>query len=139
MSALLCDTSGLIAFLDGSDAHHAAAADTMSAEPGPFVVSPYVLAEVDHLLGTRRDVAAELAALRELSEGAWELPGFEPTDLQRAADVIERYLDQEIGLADASLVVLSDRYKTDRLLTLDHRHFRVLRTLAGKPFTVLPG
>ena len=97
------------------------------------------MAEVDHLLGTRRDVAAELAALRELSEGAWEFAGYEPTDLQRAADVMERYLDQEIGLADASLVVLSDRYKTDRLLTLDHRHFRVLRTLAGKPFTVLPG
>jgi predicted nucleic acid-binding protein len=37
------------------------------------------------------------------------------------------------------LVVLAQRYRTDRLLTLDHRHFRVLRTQAGKPFTLLPG
>ena len=49
-----------------------------------------------------------------------------------------RYQDQQIGVADASLVVLAGRYRTDRLLTLDHRHFRVIRTTSGKPFTVLP-
>ena len=43
-----------------------------------------------------------------------------------------------IGLADASIVVLANRYDTDRVLTLDERHFRALRTLDGKPFTLLP-
>lgn len=41
-------------------------------------------------------------------------------------------------LADASLIVLSERYGTDRVLTLDHRHFDVLRTLAGDWFVVVP-
>lgn len=49
------------------------------------------------------------------------------------------YEDQGIGLTDASLVVLAHRYRTDRLLTLDHRHFRILRTAAGGSFTLLPG
>jgi uncharacterized protein len=35
-------------------------------------------------------------------------------------------------------VILAQRYRTDRLLTLDHRHFRVLRTRTGQPFTLLP-
>jgi hypothetical protein len=33
---------------------------------------------------------------------------------------------------------LAARYRTDRLLTLDHRHFRVVRSIAGKPFALLP-
>src|SRR5712692_662424 len=135
---LVCDTSGLIAFFDASDARHDDVSATVADEPGPFVVSPYVLAEVDYLLATRRGVQEELIVLEELSGGAWDLAACDATDVRRAHDIIDSYRDQNIGLADASLVVLAARYRTDRLLTLDHRHFRVLRTLAGKPFAVLP-
>jgi uncharacterized protein len=135
---LVCDTSGLIAFFDSSDAHHADVSAAVETDPGPFIVSPYVLAELDYLLATRRGVPAEMAALRELSGGAWDLPYYEAADLRRAVAIINQYQDQNVGLADASLVTLADRYRTDRLLTLDHRHFRVLRTQAGKAFTLLP-
>jgi predicted nucleic acid-binding protein len=52
--------------------------------------------------------------------------------------VIEQYADLRIGVTDASIVVLADRYGTDRVLTLDVRHFRALSTLDGRPFTLLP-
>jgi uncharacterized protein len=135
---LVCDTSGLLAFFDASDAHHADVSEVVEAEPGPFVVSPYVLAEVGYLLAARRGVREELAVLRELSGGAWELAACTAADVRSAHAIIGRYQDQNIGLADASLVVLADRYRTDRLLTLDHRHFRVVRTIAGTPLTLLP-
>ncbi len=64
---------------------------------------------------------------------AWDLPYFQGADLRDGRALIERYRDQEIGAADASLVLLVDRYKTERLLTLDRRHFRVRRTRSGKP------
>jgi len=73
-----------------------------------------------------------------LSGGAWEWPAIEAGDLRDIRTVIERYQDQDIDVADASLVILADRYRTDRLLTLDRRHFRVVRTNTGAPFTVLP-
>lgn len=135
---LICDTSGLVAYFDSSDAHHAAVSAAIQADAGPFVVSPYVVAELDFLLATRRGVQAELAALTELSGGAWELPGCAAADVRRAMEIVDRYRDQDIGLADASLVVLAARYRTDRLLTLDHRHFRVVRTTTGQPFTLVP-
>lgn len=135
---LICDTSGLLAYFDASDAHHARVAATIAVDPGPFVVSPYVLAELDYLVATRRGVAAEVGVLAELAGGAWDLPGLDAADLRQAQAVIHRYQDQGIGLADASLAVLAARYRTERLLTLDHRHFRVVRTLAGKPFKLLP-
>lgn len=135
---LVCDTSGLVAYFDASDAHHAKVSAIIEADHGPFVVSPYVLAELDYLLATRRGVREEIAALTELSGGAWELPACDAADVRRTQSVIDRYQDQNIGLADASLVILAARYRTDRLLTLDRRHFGVVRTSNGKPFTMLP-
>jgi uncharacterized protein len=135
---LVCDTSGLIAYFDASDAHSGAVTSAIEADPGPFVVSPYVVAELDYLLATRRGVNAQLAALRELTGGAWTLPCCDDNEVRRAGDVVERYRDQNIGIADASMVILAGRFKTDRILTLDHRHFRVLRTVTGKSFALVP-
>jgi predicted nucleic acid-binding protein len=68
----------------------------------------------------------------------YELAGFGVNDVATAVDVVQRYHDLEIGLTDASIVVLAARYGTDRVFTLDERHFRPLRTLAGRPFRLLP-
>ena len=135
---LICDTSGLLACFDGADAHHRQVSQVVEADEGPFVVSPFVLAELDYILATRRGIPAELAALTELSGGAWDLPALAAPDIRRARDLIDRYQDQDIGLADTSLVLLAARYRTDRVLTLDRRHFTVVRTTTGKPFTLLP-
>jgi hypothetical protein len=138
VSAVICDTSGLLALFDVAEAYNRPAADVVHAEEGPFVVSPFVLAELDCLLGARRGTAAEIAVMTELAGGAWEHPSFESSDLRRAAELIEHYRDLGIGVTDASLVVLAERYRTNRILTLDHRHFNVVRTLEGSPFALLP-
>ncbi len=41
-------------------------------------------------------------------------------------------------MTDASIVVLAQKYRTDRVLTLDRRHFTVLRTASDAPFILLP-
>ena len=138
MADLIVDTSALLAFFDGSEPDHAAVADVIESASGLLVVSPYVVAELDYLVATRLGVAAELAALDELHGGAWHLADFGRADLKQARTVIEAYADQAIGVADASNVVLGDRYHTRTVVTLDHRHFDVLRPLSGGRFTVLP-
>ena len=89
-----------------------------------------------------RDVAPDQrlppVVLRELSGGACLLPELGSSDIAKAADVIERYRDQDISTADASIVVLAERYATRQLLTLDRRHFGVLRPAQGGRFTLLP-
>ena len=135
---ILLDTSGLLAAVDGSQRHHAAAREVLEDDPGPLVLSPFVLAELDYLLGARVGIEAELALLAEVTAGAFDLAPFGPADVGVAADVVRRYRDQAVGLADASIVVLAGRYRTDRVLTLDAWHFGVLRTPSGHPFTMLP-
>jgi predicted nucleic acid-binding protein len=52
--------------------------------------------------------------------------------------ITDRAGPSPVGLADVSIVVLAGRYRTDRVLTLDERHFRALRTPQGASFTILP-
>ena len=135
---MIVDTSALLAYFDANEPDHRAVADVIDESDEPLVVSPYVIAELDYLVATRIGVDAELAVLRELASGAWELTAFGVSDLEQAASVIKKYGDQQIGAADASNVVLADRYRTRTIATLDRRHFTVLRPISGGRFVVVP-
>ena len=135
---IIADTSGLLALFNAAEPDHAVVARVVAEERDQLVVSPYVLAELDYLVGSRIGVAAELVMLRELAGGAYHLTTIDLDQLATAADVVQRYHDQHIGLADASIVVLAERFRTRRVLTLDRRHFGALRPLAGGAFELLP-
>lgn len=135
---ILLDTSGLLAAIDASQRQHAAAFAALRAIPAPWLLSPFVLAELDYLLATRVGQAAERALLGEVGRGVYRLEAFAPADIAAAERVIARYDDLEIGLADASIVVLAARYGIRDVLTLDERHFQVLRGAGGRPFRLLP-
>lgn len=135
---MIVDTSALLAFFDSTEPDHAAVTQALEETSELLVVSPYVVAELDYLVATRVGVDAELAILRELAGGGWELPAIGAPELDHTTSVIEKYRDQNIGVADATNVVLADRYHTRTILTLDHRHFTVLHPIGGGRFTVLP-
>jgi len=135
---ILLDASGLFAFLNDRQPKHADMQRVLEIESGPLVLSPFVLAEVGYLVQARAGVDAELALLADVAAGAYALEALSADDVAEAADVVERYRDLRIGLADASIVVLAGRYRTNRVLTLDERHFRSLRTPQGEPFVILP-
>lgn len=135
---ILLDTSGLLAAIDSSQRHHRRAVAALREARGPLLLSPFVLAELDYLLATRVGPQTETALLAEVGRGAYRLEPFEAADIAIAAEVIDTYADLEVGLADASIVVLSRRYEVLDLLTLDERHFRTLRGSADRPFRLLP-
>jgi predicted nucleic acid-binding protein len=76
--------------------------------------------------------------LTDVASGVYSLAEFGRADVAQATAVIERYADNNIGLADASIVVLAARYATTRVLTFDERHFRAIRPLHAEAFTILP-
>jgi predicted nucleic acid-binding protein len=135
---ILLDTSGLLAAIDASQREHAACATVLRESRGPRLLSPFVLAELDYLLGMRVGTHAQMALLDEVARGAYQLEPFGSDDVAVAAKVIARYAKLRIGLADASIVVLGERHGTRDMLTLDRRHFRVVRRANGRPFRLLP-
>lgn len=135
---ILLDTSGLYSAIDAGQPEHERVLETLRTEAGPLVLSPFVLAEVDYFIQTRMTLAQELAFLDQVAKGVFDLSRLDVDDIRIARTVVERYDELGIGLTDASIVVLAERYGTNRVLTLDERHFRALRTLGGGPFTLLP-
>jgi predicted nucleic acid-binding protein len=135
---ILLDTSGLLAAIDASQNQHAAARRALEAAEPPWVMSPFVLAELEHLLATRVGQAAERALLAEVGRGVYRLEALEADEIAQAERLIGRHADLGLGLADASIVVLAQRYGVRDVLTLDERHFRVVRAGSNRPFRLLP-
>jgi len=135
---IILDTSGLLAALDASETSHEAAARSLRSADTPRLLSPFVLAELDYLLATRISPSTARAFLEEVAGSAYQLEPFSADDVGAALEVLRRYSDLDLGLADAALVVLAERHGTADILTLDQRHFRALRGPRGRPFRLLP-
>lgn len=135
---IILDTSGVYAFKDESADEHSAVVQAIESDPGPFILSPFVLAELDYLVSERLGQRVEREVLEDVASGAYELAEFGPDDVVTAMELIDRYADLKLGLSDASVAVLAARHRTTRLLTLDERDFRPMRPLYGTAFTLLP-
>jgi uncharacterized protein len=138
MSALILDAGALYAQADADEPQHDAVAGLLREERDTLVTSQIVAAEADYLIMRRLGIDVELAFLDDLAAGTYVMDALTPPELTVARDVAARYRDLELGLADASLVVLAARWQTRRILTLDERAFRVVTPLQGGFFTVLP-
>jgi predicted nucleic acid-binding protein len=135
---ILLDTSGLLAALFSDQRHHQACARALREAEPPLLLSPFVLAEADYLIHKYGGLKAELLFLAEVGRGAYDLEPFGDWEVESAREVVKKYSNLEIGLADASIVVLADQYNCDDVLTLDHRHFRTIRRSGRQTFRVLP-
>ena len=135
---ILVDTSGLLSALDESQRHHRDCAAVLNAAVPPLLLSPFVLAELDYLLMRHLGVPAQAALLDEVARGAYQLEPFDSADIARSKEIVDRYADLSIGLADASIVVLAERHGINTVLSLDERHFRAMRIDRRKRFKVLP-
>ena len=135
---IICDTSGLMAAYEHEGAREEQVTGVLNAEAQSLILSPFVLAELDYLMTSRSGVGGELRMLEYVASGVYRLAEFTPRDIGQAAEVVRQYKDLNIGLADASIVVLADRYSTTRVLTFDQRHFRAMKPLHAASFTLLP-
>ncbi len=53
--------------------------------------------------------------------------------------LLSKYGDLDLGLADASVIALAERLGVRRVLTVDERDFRAVRSRNGEPFVLVPG
>ena len=135
---MLLDTSGVLAALYRDQPLHEECVAALEAAEPPFIISPFVLQEIDFMILKLAGVADELLFLDEVARRAYELVGFTADDISSARHLIAKYRPLKIGLADASIAVLAAKYDTYDVLTLDERHFRAVRPAPRKHFRILP-
>jgi hypothetical protein len=135
---LIVDTGILLAAADTSDPDHDACVSLLTGEPGVLVTSPLIVAETSYLIGRQLGSQAEATFMRSIADGEVSMETLTSTDLNMIADLLDRYADLGLGAADASIVVLASRHSQRRIATLDHRHFSVVRPVAGGSFDLVP-
>lgn len=142
MIIVVADTSGLLAALDSTHPEHRAANEAIMAA-GLLVMSPLLLAEIDHVATRELGRAAAVSATDDIRlwmrRGRVSVPGITEDHLGVAQSLRARYADLDLDLADAVNVALAHDYDTDAILTLDRRDFRAVRPLGRhKSFRLLP-
>jgi len=110
---------------------------TLEQWPGELVVSAFTAAEADHLVLTRLGIDAELALLDDLAVTC-TVQSLDPVGIRHARELCAQYRDLQLGLADASIVVLAKQWSTRSLATFDQRHFRAVAPLQGGTFRLVP-
>lgn len=136
--ALVADSGGLYALYDARDRHHRAVREVVRAEEGPIILPVSILAELDYLLRVKLGIAAEIRLLQGIVKGSFTLEGFTVQDAARCGELIEQYDNLDLGLADAAVIATAERLEVYRILTVDERDFRAVRTKRGTPLVLLP-
>jgi hypothetical protein len=127
---ILVDTGPLVGLFDPRDGAHASCVETLAGVQEELLTTVPVLTEAFHLLdpGTRG-----AAALREfVAAHGVRLWFMTDASLTRAFELMRRYADHPMDLADASLVVAAEAIHTTKVFTLDKRDFTTYRARVGR-------
>jgi predicted nucleic acid-binding protein len=134
--AVLVDAGPLVALLDRSDDEHQVVTSALDKIRDPLVSVWPVIVEAMYLLGF--SWKAQKALWEILETEAVRLLPLDEGDFARMKQLMEKYQDLPMDLADAALVHVAEREDINRILTLDRRDFGVYRRARKGRFTLLP-
>lgn len=95
-----------------------------------------VLTEAMHLLGFSWQAQRALWSMVE--DQGIRLAPLDEGDAPRVGELMRKYRDLPMDLADAALVRVAERDRLRRVFTLDRRDFSVYRPLKLGRFTIVP-
>ena len=102
------------------------------------IAQQVVLPEATYLVDKYVGHAAKRAMVRQLLQAAWSLEPLIRGDMERIAALLDQYHDQDLDFADAGIVAIAERLTVRRILTLDRRHFTMIRPRHCVAFEILP-
>jgi len=136
---ILADAGPLVAVLDRRDPHHRRCMEVAPAfSVGPLLTTWPCFAEAMYLLHSRGGYRYQEALWEMYGGGGIQMLDLTPAETLRMADLMARYRDVPMDLADASLVVAAERRSERRIFTLDS-HFWTYRLSDGSALEPIPG
>jgi len=117
MTVAIVDTGPLVAFLDRAERHHDWVAERLEELEAPLLVCEPVLAETMYLLA--RYPKAQDAVLELVHNGALSVAFRIDEHIGALRNLLRKYQDIPMSLADACIVRMSEIYERHAVLTLD--------------------
>jgi uncharacterized protein len=129
---ILVDTGPLVALFDRRDSSHGRCRDALADISEHLVTTVPVLTEAFHLLAP---ASRGSLALREfIGAGGLDVWYMDRPSLKRCFDLMVKYADHPMDLADASLVAAAEALRTTRVFTIDRADFDAYRARIGKSY-----
>lgn len=97
-----------------------------------------VIAEAAYFIGTRIGAEAEVRFLGDLASGNFIVEPVQAGDWLRITELVYRYRDASLGTVDASVATTAERLGISTIITLDRRHFSIIRPAHTPVFELLP-
>ncbi len=129
------DTGPIVALFDKNDNKHHTCVETFKAIQEPLITTWPVITESFHLLGFSRTVQDDLWEFME--RGTVLIYDLDKTLMKTCRELMRKYHDLPMDLADASLVAMADAENIRTIFTLD-KDFKVYKTKQNKHFKLLP-
>ena len=133
---MLVDAGPLVALLDQADPEHEPCVATLKTLRDTLVTVWPAFVEAMYLLG--RSWAGQKALWSRLETEALALAPLDATDAPRMRELMEKYRDLPMDLADAALVRVAERESLTEIFTLDRKHFSVYRPGRRRRFSIVP-
>ena len=133
---VLIDTGPLVAILSDRDQHHGRCVAIAKTLPDRLFTNAPVLTEAAHIIsrygGLSPRTILDLVRRHQLIV----LP-LDREDYLAIDSILDRYNDQGLSLADASLMHLAEREQIDEVFTVDYEDFAAFRTTSGKSLKIV--
>jgi predicted nucleic acid-binding protein len=136
MPSVLVDAGPLVALIDRSDPHHRDCRETLAGIADPLGTVWPAFTEAMYLL--RISAQAQRALWEMLGVGGIRLVELGIDDCPRMRELMWKYRDLPMDLADAALVRVAERERIRRVFTIDRRDFEVYRPYRLGRFEILP-
>ncbi len=133
---ILVDAGPLVALLHRDDRNHDLCVRTLRSLREPLGTAWPVVTEAMYLLGFSWQ--AQDALWEMIDSGALGLLSLDSGDIPRMRELMRKYRDLPMDVADAALVRIAEREGIRRIFTIDRRDFAVYRPARIGRFSVLP-
>jgi len=120
---ILVDTGPLVALIHEDDEHHEVCKETFAAMSEPLGTVWQVLTQAMYLLSF--SLQAQNALWEMIECGAVEILLLRNEDVARMKELMRKYRDLPMDLADAALVRVAERERLRRIFTVDRRDFQI--------------
>ena len=133
---ILVDAGPLVALIHADDRHHQQCREALASLREPMITVWPAFTEAMYLLGFSSD--AQDALWQILDSDALRIGELNEEDYPRMRELMRKYHDLPMDLADAALVRLAERESIHRVFTIDRRDFQVYRPKGIRRFDILP-
>ena len=123
---IIVDTCAVIAIFDRRHPSNMQLKELLLTEDNLYVIPSTVVTESCYILNTRFGVKFEISFINEIIETNFIFEPVQFEDLARIIELLEKYKDLNLGYCDSAIIAISERFGTNKILTLDRKHFNVV-------------